>query len=47
MLRYDELISFDPVESVVQLREADDKSRAISLLKTFLKHKNKNGMQLH
>ncbi|MGM0840266.1 MAG: DUF6079 family protein [Bacillota bacterium] len=36
MLRYDELVSFDPVESVVQLREADDKSRAISLLKTYV-----------
>ncbi|MFC4660780.1 DUF6079 family protein [Oceanobacillus aidingensis] len=36
MLRYDELISFDPVESVVQLREADDQSRAISLLKTYV-----------
>ncbi|WP_254843978.1 DUF6079 family protein [Virgibacillus dokdonensis] len=36
MLRYDELIAFDPVESVVQLREADDQSRAISLLKTYV-----------
>ncbi|MFD2759749.1 DUF6079 family protein [Lentibacillus juripiscarius] len=36
MLRYDELISFDPVESVVKLREADDKERAISLLNTYV-----------
>lgn len=36
MVRYDELIAFDPVESVVQLREADDQSRAISLLKTYV-----------
>lgn len=34
MLRYRDLISFEPIESVIQLREADDKDRAISLLKT-------------
>src|SRR5699024_12220638 len=36
MLRYQDLISFEPIESVIQLREADDKDRAISLLKTYV-----------
>jgi len=36
MLRYRDLISFEPIESVIQLREADDKDRAISLLKTYV-----------
>src|SRR5699024_9606236 len=36
MLRYKDLISFEPIESVIQLREADDKDRAMSLLKTYV-----------
>ena len=36
MLRYQDLISFEPIESVIQLREADDKDRAISLLKSYV-----------
>src|SRR5690625_1968179 len=36
MLQYNELISFEPVESVVKLREADDSKKAISLLNTYV-----------
>lgn len=36
MLRYEELISFEPVESVVQLIEADDTEKALTLLKTYV-----------
>jgi len=36
MLRYDELISFEPVDSVVQLRTADDTEKAMTLLKTYV-----------
>lgn len=36
MLRYRDLIQFEPVESVVQLRDADDKERAFHLLDTYV-----------
>ncbi|MEG6532082.1 DUF6079 family protein [Caldibacillus thermoamylovorans] len=36
MLRYHDLISFEPIESVIQLREADDKEKAISLLQSYV-----------
>lgn len=36
MLRYQDLISFEPIESVIQLREADDQEKAISLLKSYV-----------
>ncbi|HLR72039.1 MAG TPA: DUF6079 family protein, partial [Pseudogracilibacillus sp.] len=36
MLRYNELISFEPVESVVKLREADDSEKAINLINTYV-----------
>ena len=36
MLRYNDLISFEPIESVIQLREADDKEKAISLLQSYV-----------
>lgn len=36
MLRYNDLISFEPIESVIQLREADDKDKAISLLQSYV-----------
>lgn len=36
MLQYNELISFDPVETVVQLTEANDNEKAVKLLETFV-----------
>lgn len=36
MLRYNDLISFEPIESVIQLREADDEEKAISLLQSYV-----------
>ncbi|WP_078596332.1 DUF6079 family protein [Evansella clarkii] len=36
MLRYQDLISFEPIESVIQLREADNKDRAIALLESYV-----------
>src|SRR5690625_5650693 len=36
MLLYKDLISFEPIESVIQLREANDKDRAIALLKSYV-----------
>ncbi|WP_044893683.1 DUF6079 family protein [Bacillus alveayuensis] len=36
MLRYSDLIQFEPIESVVQLRDADDKERAFHLLDTYV-----------
>src|SRR5699024_9344189 len=36
MLRYNDLISFEPIESVIQVREADDKYKAISLLQSYV-----------
>lgn len=36
MLRYNDLIQFEPVETVVQLRDADDLERAFHLLDTYV-----------
>ncbi|GAE27480.1 exonuclease SbcC [Halalkalibacter wakoensis JCM 9140] len=36
MLRYDQLIQFEPVESVVQLRDANNKDKAFDLLSTYV-----------
>ena len=36
MLRYDELIRFEAVESVVQLKEANNIDYAVSLLNTYV-----------
>lgn len=36
MLRYSDLIQFEPIESIVQLRDADDKERAFHLLDTYV-----------
>lgn len=36
MLRYSDLIQFEPIESVVQLRDADNKERAVHLLNTYV-----------
>ncbi|MFU1991971.1 DUF6079 family protein [Priestia megaterium] len=36
MLRYNELLQFEPIESVVQLRDADDIERAFHLLNTYV-----------
>jgi hypothetical protein len=35
-MRYDELIQFDPIETVVQLREADEASTARQLVRTYV-----------
>jgi hypothetical protein len=35
-MKYGDLVQFDPIESVVQLRSADDTSTAASLVKTFV-----------
>ena len=35
-MRYDELIHFDPIESVIQLREADNKEQAAQLVRTYV-----------
>lgn len=36
MLRYDQLIQFEPVETVVQLRDANNKDKAFELLSTYV-----------
>ena len=40
MLRYSELINFEPVESVVQLKDANDTRRAEQLLSTYVISEN-------
>ena len=40
MLRYNELIKFEPVESVVQLKDANNESYAISLLNSYVISEN-------
>ena len=40
MLRYSELINFEPVESVVQLKDANDARRAEQLLSTYVISEN-------
>lgn len=40
MLRYNELIKFEPVESVVQLKEANNESYAIALLNSYVISEN-------
>jgi hypothetical protein len=35
-VKYKDLVQFDPIESVVQLREADDKHEAETLVKTYV-----------
>ena len=35
-MRYEELFSFEPIESVIQLREADAAERALALVETFV-----------
>ncbi|MBN1887191.1 MAG: hypothetical protein JW850_04355 [Thermoflexales bacterium] len=35
-MKYRDLVQFDPIETVVQLREADDEPAAIRLVKTFV-----------
>jgi hypothetical protein len=36
MYQYKDLISFEPIESVIQLREANNKEKAISLLESYV-----------
>jgi hypothetical protein len=35
-MKYSELIKFDPIESVIQLTAADDKSEAVNLVKSYV-----------
>jgi len=35
-MKYKDLIRFEPIETVVQLREADDKQEAVTLVKTYV-----------
>ncbi len=35
-MKYGELVAFEPIEEIVQLREADKKSEAIRLIKTYV-----------
>ncbi len=35
-MRYRDLIQFEPIESVIQLREADDRQEALQLVKTYV-----------
>lgn len=35
-MKYSELINFSPIESVIQINEADDKVKAISLVKSYV-----------
>ena len=35
-MKYGELVSFDPIEDIVQLREADDKAEAERLIRTYV-----------
>ena len=35
-MKYRDLVQFDPIETVVQLREADDKREAAALVKTYV-----------
>lgn len=39
-MKYADLIAFDPIESVVQLREADSASAARRLVETFVISRN-------
>lgn len=47
MLRYNELITFEPVESVVKLREANDNEKAIQLLHTYVISDNMADRLIH
>lgn len=33
---YRELIQFDPIETIIQLREADDQQKAADLVRTYV-----------
>jgi len=35
-MKYKDLVQFEPIETVVQLREADDKQGAATLVKTYV-----------
>ena len=35
-MKYSELVSFDPIENVIQIRDSDDKATALNLVKTFV-----------
>ncbi|MDD2574053.1 MAG: DUF6079 family protein, partial [Firmicutes bacterium] len=35
-MKYSELISFDPIETVIQIRDADDPGMAERLVKTYV-----------
>ena len=35
-MKYSELINFNPIESIIQINEADDKAKAISLAKSYV-----------
>ena len=35
-MKYGELVNFDPIETVIQLREADKKEDAVRLVKTYV-----------
>lgn len=35
-MKYSDLINFNPIDSVIQINEADDKARAISLIKSYV-----------
>lgn len=35
-MKYSELINFNPIESIIQINEADDKAKAISLTKSYV-----------
>lgn len=35
-MKYAELINFNPIESIIQINEADDKEKAISLIKSYV-----------
>lgn len=36
VVKYNDLIHFEPIETIVQLREADAKARAYQLVKTYV-----------
>ena len=35
-MKYSQLIQFDPIESVIQLRDADKEDKSINLVKTYV-----------
>ena len=35
-MKYSQLIQFDPIESVIQLRDADKEDKIINLVKTYV-----------